>query len=158
MRDQSSRPTPTSRIDLPGAAAARFVRAFIVRDTRGCNLVGDSQLNRFPASSHCLITWFLEGGIDMLSSGGQEQNIRLGRCVVGGCQTHPVTSRNRGDVHALMAIFYPDAFHRAPSAAMPAWTHIRRLAREGAEWPHARTANARRADARSRLDLSFGVS
>jgi AraC-like DNA-binding protein len=82
-----------------------------VRDTRGCGLGGEQLLNRFPASAHCAITWFLEGGADLLSCGGQPQHARLARCAVTGCQTHPITSRSRGDEHAFMAVFYPDAFH-----------------------------------------------
>lgn len=111
MSHPPSRPAPATRIHLPGKASANFLRAFIARDTRGCKLTGKQQLNRFPASSHCVITWFLAGEVDLLSCGGQEQRTRLARCVVSGCQTAPVTSENRGEVHGFMAMFYPDAFH-----------------------------------------------
>jgi AraC-like DNA-binding protein len=87
-----------------------FVRGFILRDTRGCALQGDQLLNRFPASAHCVMTWFLEGGAELLSKAGGQQGQLMSGCVVSGCQTHPVVSRNRGDTHAFMAMFYPDAF------------------------------------------------
>jgi AraC-like DNA-binding protein len=111
MRDLPSTRSPTTCIGLPSTGAGAFVRAFIRRDTRGCHLAGDQLLNRFPASLHCTITWFLEGEVDQVSCGGQPQHGRLPRCAVNGCQTHPVTSRSCGDVHAFMAVFYPDAFH-----------------------------------------------
>jgi AraC-like DNA-binding protein len=87
------------------------VRALIARDTRGCQLEGKARINRFPASSHCVITWFLHGEVDLLSAGGVAQRTRLAACVVSGCQAHPTTSENIGDVHGFMAMFYPDAFH-----------------------------------------------
>jgi AraC-like DNA-binding protein len=111
MRDQPSCPSPTTRIDLPIAAAASFVRAFITRDSRHCDLRGDQELNRFPASSYCVITWFLDGSVDLVSCAGQQHHTRLARCAVSGCQTQPFTSRNRGEVRGFIAMFYPDAFH-----------------------------------------------
>jgi AraC-like DNA-binding protein len=111
MRDQPSCQLPQTRLYLPAPGASRFVRAFIRRDTRGCDLSGEALLNRFPASSHCVITWILEGNVDLLSCGGQEQNAQLPPCSITGCQTYPFVSRSRGEVHAWMAMFYPDAFH-----------------------------------------------
>jgi AraC-like DNA-binding protein len=87
-----------------------FVRGFIVRDTRCCALQGEQLLNRFPASAHCVLTWFLEGEAELLSSAGGQQGQVISGCVLSGCQTHPVVSRNRGDTHGFMAMFYPDAF------------------------------------------------
>jgi AraC-like DNA-binding protein len=102
---------PTTRIDLPSAQAARFVMAFVERDTSDCQLQGEHQLNRFPAASYCVITWFLSGSARLLSCGGQEMDEPLPACAISGCQSSPLTSRNCGDVHALMVVFYPDAFH-----------------------------------------------
>jgi AraC-like DNA-binding protein len=111
MRDLPSSRSPLTRVGLPSAAAGALVRAFIRRDTRGCHLAGEQLLNRFPASLHCAITWLLEGDADQVSCGGQPQHARLPRCAIAGCHTHPVTTRSCGDVHAFMAVFYPDAFH-----------------------------------------------
>ncbi|MFC3458769.1 AraC family transcriptional regulator [Massilia haematophila] len=111
MRSPISRP-PITRMSLPDAGAAPFLRATISRDARGCGLTGPALLNRFPAGAYCSITWFLEGSVELLSCGG-DAGLRqpLARCVVGGCQTAPFTSRNQGEVHAFFAMFYPDAFH-----------------------------------------------
>jgi len=103
--------TPIARLHQPRTDVSPFVRAFIVRDTRGSLLAGDDLLNRFPASLHCVLTWFLEGEADMVHSAGQQAGMRLSGCVVSGCHTQPVTSRSRGDVHAFMVMFHPDAFH-----------------------------------------------
>ncbi len=103
--------SPLTRIWAPDAPWEEYVRAFIMRDTRGCNLSKREQLNRFPANSHCTITWFLEGDVDLLSCNGQQQRTRLPSCVVSGCQSSPVTSENCTDVQAFMMVFYPDAFH-----------------------------------------------
>lgn len=110
MRPNVSRP-PITRLWLPDAAAAVFLRAYVSRDARGCGLEGTALLNRFPASAHCTITWFLEGQAELIACGGLALQQPLARCVVGGCQSAPVTSRNQGEVHACIAMFYPDAFH-----------------------------------------------
>ncbi|HYD80530.1 MAG TPA: helix-turn-helix domain-containing protein [Paucimonas sp.] len=111
MSDTTSPRSPETRIWPPHSPWHDQVRAYIVRDTRGCGLAGHQQLNRFPASSHCAITWFLEGSVEVLSYGGVEQRTPLASCIVNGCQTLPITSRNCGDVNAFMVVFYPDAFH-----------------------------------------------
>jgi len=111
MENPPSLPHPVTRMVVPSSATSALLRAVIMRDTRGCELEGDRLLNRFPASSHCVITWFLEGNVELLSCGGKAQRTLLPRCVISGCQTAPFMSRNCGDVHALMAVFYPDAFH-----------------------------------------------
>jgi AraC-like DNA-binding protein len=110
MNAPSSLRLPTARLYQPSVEVSPFVRGFIMRDTRGCALQGDRLLNRFPASAHCVMTWFLEGEAELLSDAGSQQGQLISGCVVSGCQTHPVVSRNRGDTHAFMAMFYPDAF------------------------------------------------
>lgn len=111
MHQPTASRSPTTRLSLPDASAAGFLRAFVARDARGCGLAGDALLNRFPASAHCTITWFLEGRAELLACAGRTLRQPLARCVVGGCQTAPVTSGNQGEVHACIAMFYPDAFH-----------------------------------------------
>jgi len=103
--------SPVTRLILPGAAAAGHLRAFIARDGRGCRLEGSAALNRFPASAHCTLTWFLEGGAELVECGGEHLQQPLVRCAVGGCQSAPLVSRNVGEVHAFIAMFHPDAFH-----------------------------------------------
>ena len=110
MNAPSSLRSPSARLYQPSVEVSPFVRGFIVRDTRGCALQGDQLLNRFPASAHCVLTWFLEGEAELLSRAGGQQGQVMSGCVVSGCQTQPVVSRNRGDTWAFMAMFYPDAF------------------------------------------------
>jgi AraC-like DNA-binding protein len=110
MNAPSSLRSPIARLYQPSVEVSPFVRGFILRDTRGCALEGDQLLNRFPASAHCVLTWFLEGEAELLSDSGNQQGQVMSGCVLSGCQTQPVVSRNRGDTHGFMAMFYPDAF------------------------------------------------
>jgi AraC-like DNA-binding protein len=110
MNAPSSLRSPVTRLYQPSADASPFVRGFILRDTRGCALQGEQLLNRFPASAHCVLTWFLDGEAELLSDAGGQQGLVISDCVLSGCLTHPVVSRNRGDTRVFMAMFYPDAF------------------------------------------------
>jgi AraC-like DNA-binding protein len=108
----NERPTviaPT-RLYLPSAAAGRFIKMFISRDTRRSHFTGEQQLNRFPANSYCAITWFIEGSVRLVRCAGKDVDEPLAQCVVNGCLSSPATSRC-GGTHAFMAVFHPDAFH-----------------------------------------------
>lgn len=111
MRPSTDSRSPLTRLILPGTKAAVYLRAMISRDGRGCPLEGSAALNRFPASAHCTITWFLEGGAELVECGGTRLQQPLAPCSVGGCQSAPVVSKNVGEVHAFIAMFHPDAFH-----------------------------------------------
>jgi AraC-like DNA-binding protein len=82
-----------------------------MRDTRGSGLQGDQLLNRFPASPHCLLIWFLDGEVELLQGAGGQQGTLISGCVASGCHTQPTVSRSRGEVRTFIAMFYPDAFH-----------------------------------------------
>jgi AraC-like DNA-binding protein len=110
MNAPSTLRSPVTRLYQPRVEVSPFVRAFVMRDTRGCALQGDQLLNRFPASAHCVLTWFLEGGAELLTEAGGQQGMVVSRCVASGCLTQPLVSRNRGDTQVFMAMFYPDAF------------------------------------------------
>jgi AraC-like DNA-binding protein len=110
MNAPSTLRSPVARLYQPSVDVSPFVRGFILRDTRCTALQGEQLLNRFPASAHCVMTWFLEGEAELLSDSGGQQGQVMSGCVISGCQTHPVVSRNRGDTHGFMAMFYPDAF------------------------------------------------
>jgi AraC-like DNA-binding protein len=110
MNASSPLRSPVTRLYQPAVEVSPFVRAFIMRDTRACALEGEQLLNRFPASAHCVLTWFLEGEAELLSNAGGQQGMVLSGCVVSGCQTQPLVTRNRGDTHGFIAMFYPDAF------------------------------------------------
>jgi AraC-like DNA-binding protein len=111
MNAPSSLRSPITRLYQPRVEVSPFVRAFITRDTRGCALDGDQLLNRFPASPHCLLIWFLDGEVELLHDAGGQAGTLISGCVASGCHTQPAVSRSRGEVRTFMAMFYPDAFH-----------------------------------------------
>ena len=110
MSTPSSARPPLTRLTPPRVDTAPYLRAFILRDARGCDLRGDGLLNRFPASYHCALTWFLDGGATLLGDDGQAA-AALPRCVLSGCQTRPFASLSRPGTRGFIAMFYPDAFH-----------------------------------------------
>ena len=91
--------------------AAEHVLMYIVRDTRGSHLDGADQLNRYPATPFCCITWMLEGEVSLLQQGKTKREQRLPQIFVAGCQSQYGVSMNLGDRHSFMAVFYSDAFH-----------------------------------------------
>jgi AraC-like DNA-binding protein len=111
MSERSASTAPVTKVYLPSSSAAGFVRLYGTRDTRGCELTAAQQMNRFPASPYCAITWFVEGSVRLVSCGGISVDEPLSGCYVSGAQTAPFASRNCGEVHAFFAGFYPDAFH-----------------------------------------------
>jgi AraC-like DNA-binding protein len=111
MNAPSSPRSPVTRLYQPAVGVSPFVRAFILRDTRGSALRGDQLLNRFPASPHCLLIWFLDGEVELLHDAGGQRGTLISGCVASGCHTEPALSRSRGEVRTFMAMFYPDAFH-----------------------------------------------
>ncbi len=82
----------------------------VVRDTRGCELAGPEQLNRFPANPYCCITWLLQGRVELVAQGGTPCSQELPPQFIAGCQTRPNVTRNLDDRHSFCAAFYPDAF------------------------------------------------
>jgi len=111
MSDPTTPRRPVTRLLAPSPRWSGHVRAYVVRDTRGCDQSPAARQNRFPASPYCTLTWFLEGGATLLSCGGQAVRVELDGCVAAGCQTTPFASENRGETHAFLAAFHADAFH-----------------------------------------------
>jgi hypothetical protein len=94
----SSQRSPITRLYQAQVEASPFIRAFILRDTRDCGLRGDQLLNRFPASSHCVLTWFLEGEVELLASAAahlaqSRRRAQLHGDVLPGCIPRPVRHR-----------------------------------------------------------------
>ncbi|MBC3918853.1 helix-turn-helix domain-containing protein [Undibacterium sp. CY18W] len=90
---------------------AEHVLMYVVRDTRGSGLDGPDQLNHFPASPFCCITWMLEGELALVQQGKAERDQRLPQIFLAGCQSQYGISGNIGERHSFMAVFYADAFH-----------------------------------------------
>jgi AraC-like DNA-binding protein len=111
MTATTSCPLPLTVTLAPAARWRDHVFLCVARDTRGCALDARARQNRFPAGAYCVLTWFLEGEVDLLSCAGQAQKIRMARCVASGCQSQPLVSESCGDVHVFMVMVYPDAFH-----------------------------------------------
>ncbi|MDP1980601.1 helix-turn-helix domain-containing protein [Undibacterium sp.] len=105
--------TPKAQTHICPASgqAAEHVLMYLVRDTRGCHLDGLDQLNRYPATPFCCITWMLEGEVSLLQQGKTKREQRLPQIFVAGCQSQYGVSMNLGDRHSFMAVFYSDAFH-----------------------------------------------
>lgn len=95
-----------TQVVAPPPSMRACVRAFIARDT---GLDAPSQLNRFPASPFCTITWFITG---VTFPGESDAGPALDAVVIGGPFTAPVRTFNPGRIHAFMIVFFPDAFAR----------------------------------------------
>ncbi|MEO7549283.1 MAG: AraC family transcriptional regulator [Ramlibacter sp.] len=83
------------------------MRAYVVRDTTRYPLLPHEQrFNHFPASTHCSISWVIEGEVKAVETG-----LATPRVALGGPQTQPRTSYNPGPVHVFIALFFPQALH-----------------------------------------------
>jgi len=111
MPSQARCRQPLAFMWTPAARWCEHLRMFVMRDTRGCDLDGPAQLNRFPANPYCCITWLLQGRSELIAQGDSPCSVMLPRTFVTGCQTRPTVSRNLGDRLSFCAVFYPDAFH-----------------------------------------------
>jgi AraC-like DNA-binding protein len=101
----------TARLIAPRLSLASCVRGHIVRSTVGRPLLPPQQrLNHFPATSHCGITWFVEGSSQIVDPEGEHPN-PLPTVVFGGPHTRPFISYNPGPVHVFMVLFFPQALH-----------------------------------------------
>ncbi len=111
MHKSDNTPKAQTHIWPASAHVAEHVLMYIVRDTRGCDLQGQDQLNRYPATPFCCITWMLEGEVHLVQQGKNKCDQRLPQIFVAGCQSQFGVTMNLGDRHSYMAVFYSDAFH-----------------------------------------------
>jgi AraC-like DNA-binding protein len=88
------------------ASLQACVRGFIVRRV---DASADSQhLSRFPATTSCSLSWFLEGSAVRLD----DEQPAHERIVFRGPQTRPVVARHRGPLHMFILLLAPDALCR----------------------------------------------
>lgn len=101
----------TARLVAPRLSLGSCVRGYIVRSTVGRPLLPPQQrLNHFPATSHCGITWFIQGSSQIVEP-ADEHPSPLPQVSFGGPHTRPFISYNPGPVHVFMVLFFPQALH-----------------------------------------------
>ncbi|MCW7538817.1 helix-turn-helix domain-containing protein [Aquabacterium sp. A7-Y] len=99
---------PSARRIAPRASLADCVRAYITRDTTGVSPLTEAQrLNRYPATVHATLTWFIEGAAESVDAPGNRQ----ARVLFSGPQDRPYLTRNPGPVRVFIAMFFPQALH-----------------------------------------------
>jgi len=100
-----------ARLQLPRAALAGCVRAYILRSTVEAPLLDPAQrLNRFPATPLCSLTFFIEGEAELLEPPMPVARPFV-RALMVGPQSRPTVSYNPGPVRLLMAMLPPQALH-----------------------------------------------
>ncbi len=103
---------PSAKRIAPSAALSDCVRTYIARDTTVLPPLPPAQrLNRFPATVHCCIVWFLEGSAEMLQPAPADAPPPWSPAWFSGPQSRPTVSRNPGPVRLFIAMFYPQALH-----------------------------------------------
>jgi AraC-like DNA-binding protein len=99
----------TVRLIAPRFLLTSCVRAYIARSTVGVPLLpAEQRVNRFPATMHCGIAWFIRGSTRIVRP---HRGDPLPRALFVGPRTRPVTSYNPGPVHMFMVVFFPQALH-----------------------------------------------
>ncbi|MFZ6758039.1 hypothetical protein ACO0K9_12590 [Undibacterium sp. Ji50W] len=111
MHKTDRNPQAQTHIWPASGQVAEHVLMYVVRDTRGCGLDEQDQLNHFPASPFCCITWMLEGELCLIQQGKAKRDQRLPQLFLAGCQSQYGVSMNIGERHSFMTVFYADAFH-----------------------------------------------
>ena len=104
--------TVSARLIAPRQSLASCVRAYVTRNLVGWPPLPPAQrLNRFPATVHCAIVWFIEGSAQIVEPAAERAALGPSRAIFGGPQTRPFTSYNPGSVHTFMVLFFPGALH-----------------------------------------------
>jgi AraC-like DNA-binding protein len=101
-----------THLRLPSSALNSCVRAYVSRNTSGIALNPDEMLNHYNATPLCSIMWRIKGDAELVSQGGLPAAQAIpAKIVVAGPQTLPSITKNIGECHGLMVLFFPDAFH-----------------------------------------------
>ncbi len=101
-----------THLRLPSSALASCVRAYVSRNTSGIALAPAEMFNHYNATPLCTIMWRIKGDVELASQGGLPvvQAITE-KILVAGPHTVPSVTKNVGELHGLMVLFFPDAFH-----------------------------------------------
>jgi hypothetical protein len=101
-----------THLRLPNTALSSCVRAYVTRNTSGIALAPDEMFNHYNATPLCTIMWRIKGDVELVSQGRQPTVQAIDeKIVVVGPHTLPSLTRNIGELHGLMVLFFPDAFH-----------------------------------------------
>lgn len=95
---------------------ASCVRAVMSRSTIGTDLSEAQRYSFFPASPACSLTWYFAGSAELLEPGypaaaDSPRRPLPGRLVFAGPFQYPAITWNPGEVHGMMLVLLPDAFH-----------------------------------------------
>jgi len=115
----------TARLIAPRASLASCVRAYLTRSTLGPLLPPEQRRNRYPATVHCALIWFVEGSAQVIDSATQDLGRTLSPALFGGPQTRPFASYNPGPVRVFTVLFFPDALHALTGIDMS--RHVNRI-------------------------------
>lgn len=105
---------PVSLFLRPEKVLASCIYGAFIRDTRGCDLIGNDRMNHFAASPLCAISWCFEGRYALIRS-VKDQSLQkedLPTISFSGPQTGPRTSINESELYSMTIAFYPDAFQK----------------------------------------------
>jgi AraC-like DNA-binding protein len=101
-----------THLRLPNSALASCVRAYVSRNTSGIALEPGEMFNHYNATPLCTLMWRIKGDVELASQGGLPLNQAITeKIVVVGPHTVPSITKNIGEFHGLMVLFFPDAFH-----------------------------------------------
>lgn len=100
----------------PRLSLASCTRGVLGRSTLGARLTDAQRYSFFPATPACSLSWFFSGQGELIEPGygaapDSPRRPLPGRLVFNGPSQHPVTTWNAGEVHAMILVLLPDAFH-----------------------------------------------
>ena len=84
---------------------------YVARDTRGASSNATNNINHFPPTPYCCITWMLEGELHLVRQGDLTRDQRLHKICVVGCQSQHGATVDIDGRESFMAVFFSDAFH-----------------------------------------------
>lgn len=113
-----------SILRAPRTSLCSCIRAYISRDTTNAPSMAPGQRrNHFPASSYCVVTWYLQGQAIQVQQGERQVEIPYPRPIAfGGVRTEPTASYNPGPVKTFMLVLLPESLHAMTGLAMAAHT------------------------------------
>jgi AraC-like DNA-binding protein len=104
--------TLTAQLIPPRAALASCVRAYLTRNSLGRPLLPPGQRwNRFPATVHCAVIWYVEGAAQIVDACTGRPGRAMPLISFGGPQTRPFSTYNPGPAHAFTVVFFAGAMH-----------------------------------------------
>jgi len=109
--------TAVNRVYLPRMSLAGCVRGIMTRDTRHAGLTPAQNVNYFPATPLCSISWWIHGRSECVLGPFPERPVELhdprapldGPIILGGPFRDPGASWNVGPMQGMMLMLTPDA-------------------------------------------------